>query len=44
MQNNIFIYLFTSLKSKLNNGSIYLFTSCNPNCNKEMLTNCGRNL
>ena len=44
MQNNIFIYLFTSLKSKLNKGSIYLFTSCNPNCNEEMLTNYGRNL
>ena len=44
MQNNIIIYLFTSLKSKLNKGSIYLFTSCNPNCNEEMLMNYGRNL
>ena len=44
MQNNIFIYLFTSLKSKLNNRSIYLFTYCNPNCNEEMLTTYGRNL
>ena len=37
--NNINIYLFTSLTSKLKNGNIYLFTYCNTNCNEEMLMN-----
>ena len=42
--NNINIYLFTSLTSKLNNGNIYLFTYCNTNCKEKMLTNYGRNM
>ena len=42
--NNINIYSFTSLPSKLNNGNIYLSTDCNTNCKEEMLTNYGRNM